>query len=58
MTFDKQAYHHAYHRARKARVEALETAWQVFVRNAATITPLLSPQDQQALGDAFEVIEQ
>ena len=27
-------------------------------RLAATITPLLSPQDQQALGDAFEVIEQ
>ena len=58
MTFNKSDYMAAYHRARKTRVEALETAWQVFVRNAATITPLLSPQDQQALGDAFEVIEQ
>jgi len=58
MPVNRQDYMRAYHARRQARVDALETAWQVFVRNAATITPLLSPQDQQALGDAFEVIEQ
>jgi hypothetical protein len=55
---NRQDYMRAYHARRQARVDALETAWQVFVRTAATITPLLSPQDQQTLGDVFEVIEQ
>ena len=58
MPFDRQDYMATYHRARKARSEALQRAWDVFVRNAATITPLLPPQDQDALEAAFEVIEQ
>jgi len=58
MPFDKQTYNSQHYQARKARAQALQQAWDVFVRNAATIVPVLPDADRAALEAAFEVIEQ
>jgi hypothetical protein len=58
MPFDKQTYNQQHYQARKARAAALQRAWDVFVRNAAIIVPVLPDADRAALEAAFEVIEQ
>jgi hypothetical protein len=54
----KAEYDAQYYQARKARAAALQRAWDVFVRNAATIAPVLPDADRAALEAAYEVIEQ
>ena len=56
MTFDKQTYNREHYLRRKAKQDALQEAWQVFVRNAERLVQILSESDRAVLEAAYEVL--
>lgn len=58
MTFDKQTYNREHYLRRKARAQALQDAWAVFVRNAEKLVSVLPDKDRGVLERAYEVLQQ